>query len=242
MNPEIADVLEGRSRWCVIHGDCLDVLPTLPEGCVDAVVTDPPYGIEYQSARRTDIAARLPRIANDEAPFVWWLGMLGCAKPVSALVCFARADVQEAFRLAIGWAGWTIKSHLVWDRKDHGMGDLTGAFAPQHDVAWHAVRGKPVLYAPTRPFSVLPFQRIPADALVHPNEKPVSLMRYIVRAVTPPAGLVLDCFAGSGATGSGAILEGRCFIGIEKDAEYVEIAKRRIADAEAQGNLFGEAS
>jgi site-specific DNA-methyltransferase (adenine-specific) len=67
----------------------------------------------------------------------------------------------------------------------------------------------------------------------HPTVKPTALMRYLCRLVTPPGGIVLDPFAGSGSTGKGAVLEGFRFIGIEREAEYVEIAKARIAAVES---------
>jgi DNA modification methylase len=75
----------------------------------------------------------------------------------------------------------------------------------------------------------------------HPTVKPTALMRYLCRLVTPPGGVVLDPFTGSGSTGKAAILEGFRFIGIEREAEYVEIAKARIGAAEAgAGPLFAE--
>jgi len=73
----------------------------------------------------------------------------------------------------------------------------------------------------------------------HPTVKPTALMRYLCRLVTPPGGIVLDPFTGSGSTGKGAVLEGFRFIGIEREAEYVEIAKARIgAVAKPAGGLF----
>jgi hypothetical protein len=75
----------------------------------------------------------------------------------------------------------------------------------------------------------------------HPTVKPTALMRYLCRLVTPPGGVVLDPFTGSGSTGKAAILEGFRFIGIEREAEYVEIAKARIGAAEAgAGPLFSQ--
>lgn len=65
----------------------------------------------------------------------------------------------------------------------------------------------------------------------HPTVKPISLMRYLVRLITPPGGVVLDPFTGSGTTGIAAIQEGFDFLGIEKEAEYVEIARARIEHA-----------
>jgi DNA modification methylase len=74
----------------------------------------------------------------------------------------------------------------------------------------------------------------------HPTVKPTALMRYLCRLVTPPGGVVLDPFTGSGSTGKAAILEGFRFIGIEREAEYVEIAKARIGAAAGAGPLFAQ--
>ena len=63
----------------------------------------------------------------------------------------------------------------------------------------------------------------------HPTVKPVEVMRWLVRLVTPPGGTVLDCFMGSGTTGMACRLEQREFIGIEREADYIPIAERRIA-------------
>lgn len=80
---------------------------------------------------------------------------------------------------------------------------------------------------------VTPVQQVRA-ANHHPTVKPLALMRWLVRLVTPPGGVVLDCFLGSGTTGMAAALEGFNFVGIEQDAEYIEIARRRIAWAQEQ--------
>lgn len=73
----------------------------------------------------------------------------------------------------------------------------------------------------------------------HPTVKPLALMRYLMRlTATPTGGIVLDPFMGSGSTGVAAIQEGRCFVGIEKDAGYFEIAQRRIAEAANQPSLM----
>jgi site-specific DNA-methyltransferase (adenine-specific) len=65
----------------------------------------------------------------------------------------------------------------------------------------------------------------------HPTVKPTDLMRYLCRLVTPPSGTVLDPFMGSGSTGKAAMLEGFAFVGIEREAEYIDIAKARIQSA-----------
>ena len=77
------------------------------------------------------------------------------------------------------------------------------------------------------------YQRNESEARnFHPTVKPTDLMRYLCRMVTPPGGIVLDPFTGSGSTGRGAVLEGFRFIGCEMDADYIEIAKARILAAE----------
>jgi DNA modification methylase len=72
-------------------------------------------------------------------------------------------------------------------------------------------------------------ERTTARANVHPTVKPTDLMRYLCRLVTPPGGVVLDPFTGSGSTGKAAVLEGFRFIGIERDPQYIEIARARVA-------------
>lgn len=71
-------------------------------------------------------------------------------------------------------------------------------------------------------------------ANIHPTVKPIDLMRYLCRLVTPPGGIVLDPFTGSGSTGKAAILEGFQFIGIEREAEYIEITRARIEHAQKE--------
>lgn len=74
----------------------------------------------------------------------------------------------------------------------------------------------------------------------HPTVKPTDLMRYLCRLVTPPGGVVLDPFMGSGSTGRGAVLEGFNFIGIEREAEYVKIAEARIKAAADKHPVFNK--
>jgi site-specific DNA-methyltransferase (adenine-specific) len=208
-------------------GDCRDIMRTLTPGSVDAVITDPPYGINFQSNHRS--RGKFTRVANDEQPFVWWLpDAFTALKDGGAVVCFCRWDTQEAFRLAIEWAGFTVKSQVIWDREWHGMGDLKAAFSPRHDVIWFATKGS-FNFPGKRPASVLRSQRISGESLRHPNEKPVDLMRKLIEAVTPQSGVVLDPFAGSGATLIAAHGAGRSCIGIEIDQTYYEAIQKRLS-------------
>lgn len=203
-----------------------DSMFILPSVAFDVVIADPPYGIDYQSARRTDRAEWKPKIANDERPFVWWLPYTAKA---SCVLCFCRWDVQEAFRLAMDWAGLNVKSQIIWDRESHGMGDLSGSPAPQHDVIWFAA-SKEFVFHGSRPKSVVRSMRLSGENLTHPNEKPVDLYRQLIVDYASDGQIVCDPFLGSGASGQAAVIEGRKFLGIEKEPKYFEIAKRRIQD------------
>lgn len=226
----------------IIHGNCMDVLRTIEAESVHAVITDPPYGIAYQSAWRIDKEQRLKPVENDNAPFVWWLpeAYRVLANP-GALICFCRWDVQEAFKLAIEWAGFTVKAQLVWDRRDHGLGDLTGSPAPRHDVAWFATKGNWKLPG-KRPHSVYTVARVPADKLIHPTEKPLPLMAQIVEAYSRKGDAILDPFAGSGSTLVAAKQGGRHYIGIEIDADYVEKINQRLSESQMKLSFETEAS
>jgi DNA modification methylase len=225
------------------RGDAMLVLPTFDDESFDAVITDPPYGMSFQSARRTEKTERFDVIANDDAPFVWWLrDAARVIKPGGCLVCFCRWDSAEAFRQAIGWAGLKVGAQLVWDRVVHGMGDLTGRPSPQHDTIWFAVKGRYKLPG-VRPTSVYRHQRLGGDELRHSNEKPVSLMRQIVADYVPPGGRVLDPYMGSGTTIQAAMREGRKAVGVELDPGHYATALKRLraATGAGPGQLFGGA-
>jgi site-specific DNA-methyltransferase (adenine-specific) len=77
-------------------------------------------------------------------------------------------------------------------------------------------------------------------ANIHPTVKPIDLMQYLCRLVTPPGGAVLDLFMGSGSTGKAALIEGFAFVGIEREPQYFDIAKARITHAACQDGLFAQ--
>jgi DNA modification methylase len=215
----------------VWQGDCRELMARIPEGTVEAVVADPPYGIDYQSAWRTDRSAWKPKIANDKEPFVAWLPeAFRVTKDGGALACFCVWQVQETFRVAIEGAGFTVRSQVIWDRDWHGMGDLAGEFGPQHDVIWFAVKGR-FIFPGKRPKSVLRHARVAPDQLVHPNEKPLRLMGDLVKSLCPSDGLVVDPFAGSGTTGIACMKTGRRAILIEVEPRYISVIHRRLRDA-----------
>lgn len=99
----------------------------MPDESVNAIITDPPYGINYVSQTGA-------RIKNDKAPFIWFLyDAFRVLKSGGTLLCFTRWDVEQTFIDAIELAGFRVKSEVIWDKVYHGMGDTKAAFAPAHE-------------------------------------------------------------------------------------------------------------
>ena len=213
----------------IVCGDSLEEMKKLGAESVSAIITDPPFGIDYQSAWRTDKTLWKPKIANDGAPFIWWLPeAFRLLKAGGGLACFVRFDVEQDFRRAMQIAGFTTKAQVIWDKVVHGMGDLRGDFAPCHENIIFATKGR-FLFPEKRPKTVIRVQRVDADKLAHPNEKPVEVMSYFIAHLSKENDTVLDPFCGVGPTLIAAKMLGRSYIGIEREAEYVEIAKARVA-------------
>ena len=219
-------------------GDCLEIMPTLQAGSIDAIITDPPYGIDYQSARRTDKTQWKPKINNDKEPFLAWLPeAYRVTKDGGALICFCRWDVEGEFKKEIEKAGFEVKSQIIWDKVIHGMGDLESSFAPQHENIWFATKGK-FKFHNYRPKSVIRCSRVPAEDMIHPNEKPVSLFSSLIEPLVTTKGIVLDCFMGSGNSGVASRRLDRNYIGIDNDPKHFGNAEKRIKQATLQPSLF----
>lgn len=208
--------------------DCLDGLRQIEAASIDCIITDPPYGISYQSAWRTDKSDRFDVIENDGQPFIWFLyDAFRVLKVGGSILCFCRWDTQEAFINAMKWAGFAIKSQIIWDRGNHGLGDLKAQFAPMHDVAIFAVKGA-FTFRNGRPKSVIRSMRVSPDKLLHPTEKPIDLMRQLVETLTAADELVLDPFMGSGSTAVACYQTGRRFIGFEINEDFVKVGNDRL--------------
>lgn len=218
------------------HGDCLEVMPRLEP--VDLVLTDPPYGIDYQSARRTDKLLWKPKTINDTKPFTDWLKIIpNHLRNGGRLICFYRWDMQEIFKKKIELSGLTIKSQIIWDKIIHGMGDLSGEYAPQHENIFYAVKGN-YKFNGKRPKTILRYMRVLPEKLLHPNEKPVGLMQDFILSLTNKKSFITDCFLGSGTTAIACERLNRKWIGIEIEEKYCEIAAKRIESERAQLKLF----
>ena len=212
-------------------GDCREILPTLPK--VDAVVTDPPYGISYASAWRKD--GPTDPIANDHDPPLDSVPLIASRlKAGGALYLATRYDVSSRWNDAVIGSGLTMKTPIFWDKTNHTSGDLHGDFGGQIEIFIFAHQGRHKLR-----FRCGNLWRFPRDsASAHPTTKPVGLMERILSCSTDSGGVVLDPFMGSGTTGVACANLGRKFIGIEISEKYFEIACSRIDAAYRQGRLF----
>ena len=212
----------------IICGDCFEVMKDWPDNCVDLVLTDPPYGIDYQSAWRTDRALWKPKIANDKLPYTDWIKEAYRLNNISGrCVTFCRWDVEDEFRYALVASGYQIKSEIVWDKLIHGMGDLNGEFAPQHENLLYATKGR-YKFTGKRPTTIIREQRVMPEKLKHPNEKPLGIGIKIIRALTNSEDIVFDCMCGVGTFCVAAKMLGRRYIGIDISEKYCEIARQRL--------------
>lgn len=213
------------------HGDCLEILPTLPK--VDAVITDPPYGIGMKwkgvkrNGRRIGLAVsdktlqRQPEwndIHGDDKPFD--------PKPwiMHKYVILWGGNNYDGLPRSRGW--------LVWDKRrdstpdDHGDAELAWTNIDNvirvHRQVWRGIvrEGE---------------ENVANGRKYHQTQKPVALMRWCIGMTH---GTVLDPFMGSGTTGVACAQLGRKFIGIEIERKYFDIACERIDNAYRQQRLF----
>jgi DNA modification methylase len=212
-------------KWEVIHGDCLEIMRQLPDGCVDAVVTDPPYGISHSTNHGASWAGTT--IANDHDTSARDLVIAWASErnmPWCAFGSWKRNPPDGT------------RGVLVWDKGPaFGMGDLSFPWK----MSWEEIYVGGDGWTGRRDEGVLRGHIVPSwesAGRVHPHQKPVSLIRYLVSRLHGSA-TILDPFCGSGSTGVAAVQLGLSFIGIEREAAYVDIARRRIADAAAQTRL-----
>ena len=223
------DVIEGRARWCVVEGDSARVLADLPDACIDAVVTDPPYD------KRTHDGARTEKGGDVFAPGINFDPIDGCDFAGGLLrvsrrwvVAFCALEQLGAYQTAVGPA-WVRAG--IWHKPSclpQQTGDRPGS--GHEGIAIMHRPGRKHWNGGGRPAH---WSHVPhiADRM-HPTQKPFPLMRDLVSLFSDTGDVVLDPFAGSGTTGVAALAEGRRVILCERVPEYAAIARARCAAAE----------
>jgi DNA modification methylase len=200
------------------RGDCAEVLPTLAK--VDAVITDPPYGIGWK-----------PRVNHQDQPWVDVIDfdirdiLVGDFNLIWGGQYFA-----DKLPVNGGWLTWCKRPIDGFDNDSRSYATTELAWrdwgkAKFMSQVWDG--GKRAGASENREF-------------LHPSQKPIELMAWCLRQLPAEAKLVLDPFMGSATTGVAALQSGRSFIGIEREPKYFDIACRRIEQAMAQGKLFGD--
>ena len=198
-------IIGNATLYC---GDCRDILPTLPK--VDAVITDPPYGIGIAKNPVRQMHERLD-----------WDAAAPDESVIDACV--------NAGEVAVLWGGNYFdlspqQCFFIWDKVQPQ--DFSLAMC---EMAWTNKKGPAKMHRQ----SVLSYRK------EHPTQKPVELMEWCIRQVGEPK-VILDPFMGSGTTGVAAVQMGRKFIGIEREPKYFEIACQRIENAQRQVDMFVE--
>ena len=214
---------------CTLYlGDSKDIMSTLDK--VDAVITDPPYGIGFGTFNRTNKLANGERVKADKYKNGEWDNDFDFSPFWQKIDSFGVPTIV--------WGGnyfpclWQspCKGFIFWDKKQPCDNFSDG------ELAWSNID------TPAKRF-VFPYYgniegKTKATDKQHPTQKPVEVMKYCIGLLPKTADTVFDPFMGSGTTGVACVKMGRKFIGIEIDEDYFNIACERIRQAYAQPDMF----
>lgn len=244
----------------LFNGDCLDVMPTLADGNLDMVLCDLPYGttqnkwdsvlpldrlwaeywrvlkvngvVVFTAAQPFTSALILSQLSAFKYEWIWRK-----SRPTGQLNA-KREPLRDKEDIPVFYRSPPTYNPQMWDGEpNHVSGKphvktASSNWGKQYEITEEKTRSK-------YPRAVLDFPSLNPVGQVHPTQKPVALMEYLIRTYTNPGDTVLDNTMGSGTTGVACVNTGRNFIGIEMDAGYFAIAEARIAAAMDQAGLFG---
>jgi len=131
---------------------------------------------------------------------------------------FFKQEFEKYFKL---------KNLIVWNKNNHGSGDLKGAYAPKHELILYGHKGRS-LFREKRIPDVIDFPKIPSKQLLHPTEKPVGLLELFIKNSSDRDNIIFDGFMGSASTVIACLNIGRQYIGFELDNKYYNIANERV--------------
>jgi len=231
----------------LFHGDCLTVLPSLPEKSIDLVLTDLSYGVtacEWDSVIALDtLWDEYRRVAKDTAAFVFTATQPFTTELIGSCMDWFRYELiweKPQGTNPLNAKNMPLKSHeniVVFYKNrptynpqmDNGVpysGFVTKNEATIGEVYGNSKSIHAANLGTRYPKSVLKFKQ---ERGLHPTQKPVDLMAYLIRTFSNEGDTVLDNCMGSGTTGVAAMNTGRKFIGIELDAEFFSTAEKRLA-------------
>ena len=248
---EVAEVLDGRRLWCVVGGDCLDVLPAIPGRSIDSTIQDPPYEAEAHTLQRRIKSADAPGSTDGDKgrgvrfepvtfepmtdPLRRATGLEVARLTKRWMLTFCQVEASHKWAAAIVDGGGRYRRTNVWIKPD-GQPQLNGLEPAQgYESICLCHSPSAMHWNGGGRMGVYSHCTAKADGeRVHDTPKPIPLMVELVELFTDPDEVVLDPFAGSGTTGVACLRTGRRFIGIEKDERCAAIARERL-EAESQG-------
>lgn len=233
---EIGAGLSGPSGEKVVSqlllGDCVQLLGGLQDNSIDCILIDPPYGINYKS-----LSHKLPKVTiiNDGFEAYALLDKaLAAAHPKLKDGCWAFIFTNwKAYpsMAAITERYFPIKNLLIWEKNAWTRGDMRGNWGYQHELVMAARKGETKirrLLNGKREGNILKYKKLPTNYMVHPTEKPIEMLKYLIEKSTNPGDTVLDFFMGSASCGAAAKQANRNFIGMEIDPVWFKVAQERL--------------
>lgn len=218
----------------IICGDAAELLKEIPDGSVDLVITDPPYGIHYKSGR-----AKVPKgyIKNDNLKDVRKIWrkvipeLIRTMKKDSEIYWFSTLGRNPAF--VHNWLEFNrykpkikIKNVIIWDKGYPGLG---WDWRPQYEVIFQVIKGKGINKSDNRKRSnILRVKKIIPNKFEHPTPKPVDLILKILTEKSDEGDLVLDPFMGGGSVAVACNKAKRKFIGFEIEKKWVELTYSKL--------------
>lgn len=216
----------------VFNEDCLNGIKRIDDKSIDLVLTDIPYGINFQSSRRKE---KHLKIQNDIDVnwFPDWIKEIDrVSKDDAHLYIFCSHHKVDFFKSEIEKFR-KVKNILIWEKNNHGSGDLLGDYAPKYEMVLFCSNGDKKLNG-GRDSNIIKANRTQNN--LHPTEKPIDLMEYFISKSSIENDLVLDTFAGSGSTLVACKNTKRNFIGFEIEKSYIDTINKRLQSV--QGSLF----
>ena len=212
----------------IIQGDSRDVMKTWNHDKIKLILTDPPYGMAFQSNRRRRKESSDVLKGDDENAMSLLKDVIKECLPYldedAHVLVFCDWKHEPEVRDLLEDIGLEIRGVPVWVKENHSAGDLMHTFAPQHELIVHAVKGNPIISP--RLSDVFTVSRTHESE--HPTEKPVELLKQLINSCSSENDVVLDPFGGSGSTLIAGLKLHRDIYMIEIKEEYIQEAHRRL--------------
>lgn len=216
----------------VFNEDCLNGITRIDDKSIDLVLTDIPYGMDFQSNHRKQKHLKIQNDINVNWFPDWIKEIDRVSKDDAHLYIFCSHHKIDFFKSEIEKYR-KVKNILIWEKNNTGMGDLFGDYAPKYEMILFCSNGDKKLNG-GRDANIIKANRTQNN--LHPTEKPVNLMEYFVSKSSNENDLVLDTFAGSGSTLVACKNTKRNFIGFEIEKAYIDTINKRLQSV--QGSLF----